>query len=399
MGADAKKPIGYNSPSRSKNKNLTDSEVKAFKDISSFSESIILKLHNHYCLFCAVQTDDGVIDYNEFCFLIHKLDNTLSRRIFSAIDTNNDQVINFREFIKFFGIFHSGTTEEKVKLSFKIFSDQDKTIKTDTMYKIIYDIVKSERKIKDYFDKNSINMIVQNTFKGILKETKETKETKGKEEIQKETIETKEKEEIQKEIKEIMGKEEIQKETKERKGKEVKEFNNVDKENKGNKEIKEKEIAINTNEYDALREPQVKATSSLAVTSNRKNSNINQNQNQNKGSNTPIRISANTSTTPIKFSENPTTTPISIPSNTSTTPIKIQTNTTSTPVKIQLNTTSTPVKIQPSTNTPGESINFEQYKNLIEKRPTILLWLKLDLEHMKNARINNSTIKRSNTFC
>ena len=151
-----------------KKKFLTNSEILEFRNISSFSEQIVVKLHSHYSLFCAVHSDDGVIDYSEFCFLINKEDNSLSRRIFKAIDTNNDQVINFFEFIKFFGCFCSGTMEEKVLLSFKIFSDDSKTIKTDTMYHIIYDIVKSEWKLKNYFDKDSISLIVANTFKNIF---------------------------------------------------------------------------------------------------------------------------------------------------------------------------------------------------------------------------------------
>jgi len=148
--------------------NLTNSEVTEFTNISSFAEKIVIKLHNYYCLFCAVQSDDGVIDYSEFCYLINKKDNSLSRRIFKSIDTNNDQVINFIEFIKFFGCFYSGTLDEKILLSFKIFSDSEtKTIKSEIMNDILTDMVKVEKTINSYLDKDTIRMIVANTFKDI----------------------------------------------------------------------------------------------------------------------------------------------------------------------------------------------------------------------------------------
>ena len=85
---------------KSKSTMLKDTELNEFKNLTSFSNEIVIKLHNHYKHFSSVQIDDGVIDYSEFCALISR-QNELTKRIFNSIDINKDGVINFREFIKF----------------------------------------------------------------------------------------------------------------------------------------------------------------------------------------------------------------------------------------------------------------------------------------------------------
>ena len=104
---------------KSKSTMLKDTELNEFKNLTSFSNEIVIKLHNHYKHFSSVQIDDGVIDYSEFCALISR-QNELTKRIFNSIDINKDGVINFREFIKFISIFINGSLEEQIKLSFNI---------------------------------------------------------------------------------------------------------------------------------------------------------------------------------------------------------------------------------------------------------------------------------------
>ena len=264
--------------SKPKKNSLTNSEILEFRNISSFSEQIVIKLHNHYSLFCAVHSDDGVIDYSEFCYLINKSDNNLSRRIFNAIDTNTDKVINFIEFIKFFGCFCSGTFEEKVNLSFKIFSDMEsKTIKSSTMNDILMDVIKYERNIKSYLDKETINMIVENTFKNIAPKKKESFDN---------TL-------------------------------------NKDKSDKFDKSLKEKDIESAGKDLIKL-----KSTNSLID-----NSKIDNQNNQN------------------------------------------------------------------NINKENDDIDFNQYKGIIEKNPMILDWFKLDLEHIKKAKIATSQTKKSKSYC
>lgn len=309
-----------------KKKMLTKSEVTEFQNVSSFSEQIIVKLHNHYSLFCAVHSDDGVIDYSEFCYLINKMDNTLSRRIFKSIDTNNDQVINFREFIKFFGTFCSGTLEEKVNLSFKIFSDTEtKLINSETMYKIIHDIVKSERKINSYFDKQTIVLIVENTFSKFFPV---------------EDIKT--------------GNKSVQFEN-----------NNVVKE----KLINENKIN-NPNNLSKGQEIKQEENQVSKIRPNISSSNIKNSEYSNVNSNLiSFKVKGNTDNN-IKSS---------ISSNSIVTSNEL---------------------INGQHNIKISNMNFEQYKELVEKNQEILEWLKLDLEHIKNAKINpNTGIIKSKSHC
>jgi len=283
---------------------LTNSEILEFRNISSFSEQIIVKLHNHYSLFCAVHSDDGVIDYSEFCYLINKTDNTLSRRIFNAIDTNNDHVINFIEFIKFFGCFNYGTLEEKVVLSFKIFSVvESKSIKSDTMYDIISEIVKSERKIKSYFDKDTIKLIIDNTFNNIVSKKVDT---------------TKDERPFNSVLSKFSNNSKIDQEA-DRPFKSLGSKNNLEKvENPFKSSSKSNRNVVNTEESEG-------------------------------------KISI------LKKMED----------------------------KI----------IENTPNDRHDTINFKQYKELIIDNPAILNWLKLDLEHIKNAKISNTQVKKSKSYC
>ena len=62
---------------KSKESILKSNELNQFHNISYFSNDTLLKLHEYYRHFSSVQTDDGVIDYNEFCIIIKKKEDTL----------------------------------------------------------------------------------------------------------------------------------------------------------------------------------------------------------------------------------------------------------------------------------------------------------------------------------
>lgn len=44
--------------------------------------------------------DDGVIDYQEFCYGFRLKDNEISQKLFRIFDINSDDVINFRELVQ-----------------------------------------------------------------------------------------------------------------------------------------------------------------------------------------------------------------------------------------------------------------------------------------------------------
>ena len=165
---------------------LLPNEISDFQSITSFPEDVLIKLHNHYRYFSTIQTDDGVIDYGEFVQMIHK-DRNMTRRIFNAIDTNKDGVINFREFIRYISCFVNGSLEERIKLSFRLFADeQSKMIKKETMIQLLTDIIMQGSKIcQEFFGKDEIKFLVHQSFNSLVKNPTH----KGKENIDEENKE------------------------------------------------------------------------------------------------------------------------------------------------------------------------------------------------------------------
>lgn len=151
--------------SKSNHTILKSSELNEFHNMTLFSNDVLIKLHDYYRLFSSVQTDDGLIDFDEFCILIKKDERNLSKRIFNAIDVNLDGSINFREFIKFISVFINGTLEEQISLSYKIFSSPEtKNIEVDTMITLIKDVVVSEESLAQFLSDDLIELIVKETF-------------------------------------------------------------------------------------------------------------------------------------------------------------------------------------------------------------------------------------------
>ncbi len=144
---------------------LNTSELNEFHNMTLFSNEILIKLHDYYKFFSAIQTDDGVIDFDEFCILVKKNDKNLTKRIFNAIDANLDGSINFREFIKFISVFINGSLDEQINISYKIFSNPlTKTIEVNTMCFLIKDVVTADDSLSKFFTDELIDMIVRKTF-------------------------------------------------------------------------------------------------------------------------------------------------------------------------------------------------------------------------------------------
>lgn len=160
-----------NSPKKSKSTTtLLPNEISDFHNLTSFSDEILIKLHDHYKKFSSHLTDDGVIDYSEFCDIMGR-DKNMTKRIFDAVDINKDGVINFREFLKYLSCFINGSLEEKTLLSFKLFSDENsKLIKKDTIINLLQDILlQEEKEVNNFFNEEEIKYIVDESFSDINK--------------------------------------------------------------------------------------------------------------------------------------------------------------------------------------------------------------------------------------
>jgi Ca2+-binding EF-hand superfamily protein len=167
--------MGFSQSNESNIITLRKSELNEFHNMTLFSNDILLKLHEYFRKFSAVQTDDGVIDYDEFCMIINKKDNLLNRNIFNSIDVNSDGYLNYREFIKFISVFINGTFEEQSSLAFKIFMEKETKLITFKNTKLmINDIIQIDNSLNKLIDNELINEITEesfiNLFGGIDKE-------------------------------------------------------------------------------------------------------------------------------------------------------------------------------------------------------------------------------------
>ncbi len=167
--------MGFSQSSESNTITLRTSELNEFHNMTLFSNDILLKLHEYFKKFSAIQTDDGVIDYDEFCMIINKKDNLLNRNIFNSIDVNSDGSLNYREFIKFISVFINGTFEEQSSLAFKIFMEKETKLITFKNTKLmINDIIQTDNSLNKLIDNELINEITEesfiNLFGGIDKE-------------------------------------------------------------------------------------------------------------------------------------------------------------------------------------------------------------------------------------
>lgn len=149
---------------------LLPNEITDFQNLTSFSNDILIKLHNHYKKFSSHLTDDGVIDYSEFIQIMNK-DQNMSKRIFNAVDINKDGVINFREFLKYISCFINGTFDEKINLSFKLFADdKKKSINKESLINLLKDVISEESNSLRLFFENEIENLVNETFRVIKNE-------------------------------------------------------------------------------------------------------------------------------------------------------------------------------------------------------------------------------------
>lgn len=152
---------------------LKQNELNEFHNMTSLSTEILIKLHEHYRRFSSISSDDGVIDYNEFCILINKTNTNLAKRIFNAIDANKDGYINFREFVKFLGCFDTGSLEDQINLSFSILSDSStKKIESECLKSLLKEAIYIDTSFKKYFSEDVIENIVNETLNKLVGEAK-----------------------------------------------------------------------------------------------------------------------------------------------------------------------------------------------------------------------------------
>ena len=156
---------------------LRQLELDEFAKVTSLTIEEVHNLYTHFKAISAIEKDDGVIDYEEFCSAL-KIDKSLiSDRIFQLFDSNHDTVINFREFVTGISTLLQENIETQIKLTFNIF-DADKTGFITAEY--VIKILQSSLELLDniYIPKEVILKMVSSTFEELNKDVE--KEDKSK---------------------------------------------------------------------------------------------------------------------------------------------------------------------------------------------------------------------------
>ena len=111
--------------SRASGKSLKEVEIFEFSKVSTFTPKEINDFFLYYRLWSSSQKDDGVIDYGEFLSALKLKDCAFSQRLFALFDSNNDKVINFREFLVAFSNFINDSTATQIAVTFRFFEAKE----------------------------------------------------------------------------------------------------------------------------------------------------------------------------------------------------------------------------------------------------------------------------------
>lgn len=138
-----------------------------FSKVSTFTGEEINDLYLYFNQLSKAKRDDGVIDYEEFCLAVNLPDGLYGQNLFKIFDTNDDKVINFREFILAFATFLNETIDKQIRLSFRLYDPRDKgRVRRETIVSILSDALKSGGMgALAYLPDELIEEIVDETFR------------------------------------------------------------------------------------------------------------------------------------------------------------------------------------------------------------------------------------------
>ena len=141
-------------------------ELEELHKLTQFSPELIILFYSYYQKFSNTLKDDGVIDYSEFLLSLNLKDNIFSKHLFSGFDLNQDNFINFREFLKFFGIFQNGNPFNKIEICFRLFSNSNtKQIEKDMLIDILKEAVQMNKTLSEFVTFDDVENIVCETFR------------------------------------------------------------------------------------------------------------------------------------------------------------------------------------------------------------------------------------------
>lgn len=162
---------------KSKSNLLKSHELDEFAKVTAFSLDQINNIYTHFKAISALEKDDGVIDYDEFCAALETEKSLITKRLFQIFDENHDTVLNFREFIVAISTLNEENIDVQIKLTFKLFDPDAKgIIKASYVVEILLSSLSLLESI--YIPKETIEEIVNRTFAELNQDVeKEEKDT------------------------------------------------------------------------------------------------------------------------------------------------------------------------------------------------------------------------------
>lgn len=161
---------------KSKSNLLKSHELDEFAKVTAFSLDQINNLYTHFKAISALEKDDGVIDYDEFCAALETEKSLITKRLFQIFDENHDTVLNFREFIVGISILNEENVDMQIKLTFKLF-DPEATgiIKADYVKEILLSSLNILETM--VIPSNVVEEIVNRTFEELNKDAEKEDKT------------------------------------------------------------------------------------------------------------------------------------------------------------------------------------------------------------------------------
>ncbi len=162
---------------KSKSNLLKSHELDEFAKVTAFSLDQINNIYTHFKAISALEKDDGVIDYDEFCAALETEKSLITKRLFQIFDENHDTVLNFREFIVAISTLNEENIDVQIKLTFKLFDPDAKgIIKASYVVEILLSSLSLLESI--YIPKETLEEIVNRTFAELNQDVeKEEKDT------------------------------------------------------------------------------------------------------------------------------------------------------------------------------------------------------------------------------
>ncbi|CAF0936410.1 unnamed protein product [Rotaria sp. Silwood1] len=145
---------------------LTEEDMKILKDNTKYSEEQIQAWHTGFLKDCP----SGKLDKKQFLNVYKKFypegkADKYCNFVFKAFDTDNNNWIDFTEFLQAVGVSQHGSLREKLGMAFDIYDqNKDGQINRKDMIKIIeamYDLANEEDRTGDKAPDKRVNLIMQ----------------------------------------------------------------------------------------------------------------------------------------------------------------------------------------------------------------------------------------------